>query len=275
MRTWFITGASRGLGAAIAAHALAAGDTVVATARRPAAVHERLGDGPGLCVLPLDVTNETQAREAVAAAVARCGRIDVLVNNAGHGLVGAVEEVSGAEAERLFVTNVFGLLNVTRAVLPVMRAQRSGHVLHMSSIGGCAASSGFGIYCASKFAVEAIGEAMRIELGPLGIHVTLVEPGYFRTDFLDPSSLSSSALRIDDYHATAGAVHHFVQGANGQQPGDPDRLAAAVMAAVNDDAPPLRLPLGADTVQKIEEKHRSVSAELARWRPLSLSTGFA
>jgi NAD(P)-dependent dehydrogenase (short-subunit alcohol dehydrogenase family) len=274
VRTWFITGASRGIGAAIAAEALAAGDAVVATGRDAQSVLKRLGEHPRLVALTLDVTNEAQAREAVSAAVARFGTIDVLVNNAGYGLVGAVEEASGAEVERLFATNVFGLLNVTRAVLPIMRRQRAGRVFLISSIGGYAASSGFGIYCASKFAVEGIGESMRLELAPLGIHVTVVEPGYFRTDFLHQSSLASTDKQIDDYDATAGAVRYFVRGADGQQPGDPRLLATALVALADDSAPPLRLPLGPDTVRAIEEKHLSVSADLEIWKDRALNTGF-
>jgi len=273
-KIWFITGASRGFGLEIARAALARGDGVVATARNPEAVTAALGVHEHLLGIALDVRDEAQAAAAAEAAIAHFGRIDVLVNNAGYGLVGAVEEASAAEVERLFATNVFGLLNVTRAVLPVMRGQRSGRVLHLSSIGGYAASPGFGIYCASKFAVEALGESMRIELAPLDIHVTIVEPGYFRTGFLQPSSLASTAQRIDDYDATAGAVRHFVRGADGQQPGDPRRLAAALLAVVDDPAPPLRLPLGADTVRKIEDKHRAVAAELDKWRAVALGTGF-
>lgn len=274
MRTWFITGASRGFGAALAAHVLSTGDAVVAASRSRERVVAALGAHPNLLALKLDVTNEAHARDAVAAAVTRFGTIDVLVNNAGYGLVGAVEEASGSEVERLFATNVFGLLNVTRAVLPVMRGQRSGRVLHMSSLGGYAASSGFGIYCASKFAVEAIGEAMRIELAPLDIHVTVVEPGYFRTDFLHQSSLASTARSIDDYDQTVGAVRYFVRGADGQQPGDPRRLAAALVAVADDRDPPLRLPLGPDTVRAIEDKHCSVAADLEKWKDWALNTSF-
>jgi len=270
VRTWFITGASRGFGALIAARALEAGDAVVATARDPS----QLRAHPRMLSLALDVTNETQAREAVTAAVAQFGRIDVLVNNAGYGVIGAIEETSATEVERVFATNVFGLLAVTRAVLPQLRAQRAGHVLNLSSIGGYASATGFGIYCATKFAVEAISEAMSLELEPLGIRTTVIEPGYFRTTFLSPESVVSTAARIDDYANTVGAVRTFAQGADGQQPGDPERLADAVLALVAADAPPRRLPLGADTVRRIEAKHRSVEAELAQWRTLALSTGF-
>lgn len=274
MRTWFITGASRGFGALIATEALAAGDSVVATARNPATLPSHLREHPHLLAVPLDVTREAQAREAVAAALARFGHIDVLVNNAGYGVIGAIEETSAAEVERVFATNVFGLLNVTREVLPVMRRQRSGRVLNFSSIGGYAAATGFGIYCATKFAVEAISEAMSLELEPLGIHTTVVEPGYFRTTFLSPDSVVSTERRIDDYDGTVGAVRTFAAGADGQQPGDPRRLARALLTLADAAHPPRRLPLGADTVRRIEQKHREVEAELAPWRELALSTAF-
>ncbi len=273
-RTWFITGASRGFGALIAARALAHGDAVVATARDPLALPAHLQRHPRLLAVKLDVTREGEARDAVAAALARFGRIDILVNNAGYGVIGAVEETSALEVERVFAANVFGLLHVSRAVLPVMRAQRTGHVLNFSSIGGYAAASGFGIYCATKFAVEGISEAMSLELEPLGIRTTVVEPGYFRTTFLSPGSVVSTASRIDDYEATVGRVRSFAAGADGQQPGDPERLAQAILQLVNTSNPPRRLPLGADTVRRIEDKHREVEAELAPWRSLAVSTGF-
>ncbi len=192
MRTWFITGASRGFGARIAELALAKGDNVVATARNPSTVTDRLGEHSRLLPLPLDVTDEAQAGSAATAAIERFGCIDVLLNNAGFGLMGAVEEATAAEVEHLYKTNVFGVLNVTRAILPHMRAKRSGRILNISSIGGYRAGTGFGVYCSTKFAVEGLSEALHHELAPLGIHVTVIEPGYFRTDFLDASSLAVS-----------------------------------------------------------------------------------
>jgi NAD(P)-dependent dehydrogenase (short-subunit alcohol dehydrogenase family) len=273
-KIWFITGASRGFGALITQAALARGDSVVATARNAASIVEALGPHPQLLALSLDVTQEAQAQAAVAKAVEHFGRIDVLVNNAGYGLLGAVEEASAVEVERVFATNVFGLLNVTRAVLPRLRAQRHGHVINLSSIGGIASSSGWGIYCATKFAVEALSESMSIELEPLGILTTVVEPGYFRTGFLSGSSLVATAARIDDYAETVGAMRTFAAGADGQQPGDPRRLAAAMLQLVDSPKPPRRLPLGSDTVRRVGEKHRETEAELDRWRALSLSTDY-
>jgi NAD(P)-dependent dehydrogenase (short-subunit alcohol dehydrogenase family) len=185
MRTWFITGGSRGIGALIAAEALAAGDQVVATARNPEAMTQAFGPRDRLLAVTLDVTDQAQAHAAAGEAVKRFGRIDVLVNNAGFGLLGAVEEATAAEIERVYRTNVFGLLVVTRAVLPHMRRARSGHVINISSVGGYRSGPGFGIYCSTKFAIEELSEALEGELAPLGIKVTVVEPGYFRTDFLD------------------------------------------------------------------------------------------
>ncbi|HSI16258.1 MAG TPA: SDR family NAD(P)-dependent oxidoreductase, partial [Sphingomonas sp.] len=184
MKIWFVTGASRGFGALVTEAALAKGDAVVATARNPQAIADRFGEHPNLLAVALDVSDEAQAQVAASAAVARFGRIDILLNNAGFGLMGAVEEASAAEIEAVYRTNVFGLLTVTRAILPHMRAARSGRILNISSIGGYRAGAGFGIYSSTKFAVEGLSESLHAELAPLGIHVTVVEPGYFRTDFL-------------------------------------------------------------------------------------------
>src|SRR5262252_9088740 len=242
MKIWFITGATRGFGALITQAVLGSGDAVVATARYPSSI----ADHPRLLKLPLDVTNEGQARDAAAKGIETFGNIDVLVNNAGYGLLGAVEEASALEVERVFATNVFGLLNVTRAVLPHMRKRRSGHIINMSSIGGYASYPGWGVYCATKFAVEGISEALSIELAPLGIHTTVVEPGYFRTDFLGPQSLSSTAMRIEDYADTVGEMRTFAAAVNQQQPGDPERLAQAILQLAAGSTPPTRLALGGD-----------------------------
>ncbi|WP_038211096.1 oxidoreductase [Xenophilus azovorans] len=275
MHTWFITGASRGFGALIAEKALAAGDNVVAAARNPQQLPGHLKGHPKLLAVALDVTDEDQARRAVAAAVERFGRIDVLVNNAGYGLLGAVEEATAEEIERLYATNVFGLLKVTRAVLPQMRAQRSGHVLNLSSIGGYGAFQGWGVYSSTKFAVEGLSEALALELAPLGVRVTVVEPGFFRTDFLDASSLALSPNSIADYAATAGAMRDFAAGANHAQPGNPEKLAEGVVAVVKASTPPLRIQFGSDTVAHVEAKNAKVAQELATWRKLALSTDFA
>ncbi|WP_254514873.1 oxidoreductase [Novosphingobium sp. G106] len=275
MKTWFITGASRGFGALVTERALAKGDAVVATARNPQAIADRFGTHPNLLAVVLDVTDEAQAGVAARAAIDRFGRIDVLLNNAGFGLLGAVEEASAAEVEAIYRTNVFGLLNVTRAVLPHMRAARSGRVLNVSSIGGYRSGAGFGVYCSTKFAVEGLSEALHEELAPLGVHVTVVEPGFFRTDFLDSQSLSVSPAIIGDYATTAGQVREIASGLNHQQPGDPAKLAEVLIAFVDAPNPPVRLPLGSDTVAAIEAKQVSDTAIVEQWRAVAVSTDFA
>ncbi|MDB5847841.1 MAG: family NAD(P)-dependent oxidoreductase [Rhodoferax sp.] len=273
-RVWFITGASRGIGARIAEAALAQGDAVVAAARDAASIDKRFGRHDALLPVALDVTDEAQAARAVQAGLARFGRIDVLVNNAGYGLLGAVEEASAEEVRPLYDTNVFGLLNVTRAVLPAMRERRAGHVINISSLGGYQSGPGFGVYCSTKFAVEGLTEALHGELAPLGIHATVVEPGYFRTEFLDSTSLSVSPRILGDYAATAGAVREAATRINLNQPGDPVRLAQAVMQLATSATPPLRLPLGTDTLRVISEKHAFVEKETAQWKALAASTDF-
>ncbi|MEI2417881.1 oxidoreductase [Orrella sp. JC864] len=274
-RVWFITGASRGLGALMARAALQDGNAVVATGRDAAAVAARLGPAPGLLPLALDVTDARQAEQAARQALQAFGRIDVLVNNAGFGLLGAVEESEEEAVRRVFETNVFGVLNVLRAVLPAMRAQGAGHVINLSSIGGWRAAAGFGVYCATKFAIEGITEALHQELAPLGIHATVVEPGYFRTDFLDGASLAVASRIIEDYAATAGAVRAAAGALNHRQPGDPEKLALAMLQLADAPRPPLRLPLGSDTLQAIAEKQAHVAWETEAWQDLARSTDFA
>lgn len=279
MATWFITGAGRGLGYEIAVHALNNGATVVAAARSLAQVEAVFAGVPGFAdrvlSVELDVTDAKQAAAAVEAAIARFGRIDLLVNNAGRGLLGAVEETSAAEVEAVFATNVFGLLNVTRAVLPGMRARRSGRVVNIGSMGGFAQVPGWGVYGATKFAVEGLSEAMRAELAPLGIAVTVVEPGSFRTDFLDGSSLHTTAAEIPDYAPTAGKVRQAATANNHSQLNDPAKGAAAIYAAVTAADPPGRFQVGQDAIAMVERKLADVRRELEEWRVLASSTVFA
>lgn len=279
MATWFITGAARGLGHEIARHALSAGANVVVAARSLAQAEASLsGDGVAGRVLPvaLDVTDEGQSVSAVAAAVRRFGPIDFLVNNAGRGLIGAaVEQTSAVEAGAVFATNVFGLLNVTRAVLPGMRAQGSGHIVNIGSMGGFAQVSGWGVYGATKFAVEGLSEAMRAELAPLGIGVTVVEPGSFRTDFLDGSSLHATAREITDYAATVGPVREGAAANNRGQINDPVKGAAAIYAAVTAPDAPSRFQVGPDAIAMVEAKLAHVRSELELWRSLAASTLFS
>ena len=185
-----------------------------------------------------------------------------------------MEETSANEAKAIFETNVFGLLNVTRAVLPVMRNQRSGHIINMSSLGGYQASAGWGVYGSTKFAVEGLTKALYAELKPLGIHATVIEPGFFRTDFMDASSLARAAVQIDDYESTVGKTRSFAEGNSGRQSGDPAKLAAALLALAALDDPPVRLQLGSDALKRIEQKNAFVQSESERWRSLSLSTYF-
>jgi NAD(P)-dependent dehydrogenase (short-subunit alcohol dehydrogenase family) len=276
MATWFITGAARGLGSEMVLHALGAGANVVAAARSISQIEAAFAAAPGfsdrLLTVALDVTDQSQAVAAVEAAIARFGSIDVLVNNAGRGLLGAVEEASAAEVEAVFATNVFGLLNVTRAVLPHMRQARSGHVVNISSMGGLAQVAGWGVYGATKFAVDSLSEAMQAELSPLGINVTIVEPGSFRTDFLDGSSLQTTANEWPDYAATAGRVRQSVAASNGRQINDPARGAAAIYAAVTAEHPPIRFQVGPDAIAMVEDKLIRVREELEAWRSLASST---
>ncbi len=275
MSVWFVTGASRGLGAAITREALSRGHQVTATARDADALRRAFAESPDVLPMAVDVTDERQINAAVEATVERFGRIDVLVNNAGRGQVGAVEEVSDAAARALFELNVFGVLNVLRAALPTLRAQRSGHVINIGSVGGFATAPGVGLYGATKFALEGLSEALRGELAPLGINVTVVEPGGFRTDFLDSSSLQIEPTVIADYAASAGATRETIVTYNHLQRGDPARAAAAIVDVTEIDEPPLRLQLGADSIERIEVKLDLVRRELDQWRSVALSTDHA
>ncbi|RAY16211.1 short-chain dehydrogenase/reductase [Actinomadura craniellae] len=254
--TWFVTGASGGLGLEIARQALAEGDNVVATADDPRAVSDALGAhgvgaGDRALVLGLNVDDRSQARAVVDRALERFGRIDVLVNGASRGLVGAVEETSDAEARVLFDTNVFGLLNVTRAVLPAMRAARSGTVVNVSPVGGRVGRAGWGVDCATRFAVQGLTEALALELAPLGVRVTTVEHGPLRTDCLDGSAPCHAATVIGDYTATSGESRVRARAGGRARVGDPVRAAQVVLAAVRGASLPMRLPLGSAVVEDI------------------------
>jgi NAD(P)-dependent dehydrogenase (short-subunit alcohol dehydrogenase family) len=275
MSVWFVTGASRGIGAEITRAALRDGHQVVATARNPQAVTAAFPDaGKDLLALRLDVTDERQSLDAAQAAVEHFGRIDVLVNNAGSGLVGAVEESSDSEVRDQFDKNVFGLLSVVRAVTPVMRRQRSGHIVNISTLFAVSAIAGYGVYSASKFAVEGISEAMHDELAPLGVRVTDVQLGLFRTDFLDASSLTVAAQQFEDYtggpHDQRALVAHF----NHAQPGDPVKAAAVIVDLVTSGRAPLKLPLGTDTVGRIEGRIADLQQQLTEWREVAVSTDY-
>lgn len=273
-RVWFITGASTGFGRLLAEEVLKAGGKVVATARKLDNVADLEKKYPQAAqALSLDVTDAGQVDSAVAQAFARFGRVDVLVNNAGYGVAGAIEEVSEAEFMPMFETNVFGLLRVTRAFLPHLRKQRSGHILNLSSIGGVVASPGIGFYNATKFAVEGLSEALAAELAPLGIHVTIIEPGPFRTDFLGRSGVVAKT-RIPHYDNTAGNMRKYFAENDGKQRGDPLRAVQAMMEVVESPNPPLRLLLGASAVQRLRMKLGNWEKEIAAWEKVTVGADF-
>ena len=274
-KTWFITGASRGLGADIAMAALKSGDKVVATGRQRAAVADKLGpDNDRLLTLSLDVADVAQAREAVRKAIERFGAIDVLVNNAGYGHLGYFEETTDADIQAQYATNVFGLFNVTRAALPAMRAARRGHVFNLSSVAGYRGVEAGSLYCSSKFAVEGFSEALAGELAPFGIHVTIIEPGPFRTDFLTPESLKFIANEVPDYAERRNATRASFEQRNGKQQGDPVLLAEAIVTLANAQKPPLRFTAGAMAVNGLDAKLAAMKAELDAWRELGIATDF-
>lgn len=273
-RVWFVTGASRGLGKAMVEAVLKNGDRVIAASRQPESLQDLVQAwNDRLLPVSLDVKDRQQIQDAVDLALKTFGRIDVLVNNAGYGLLGAVEEVSEQEEQQLFQVNVFGLLAVTRAVLPVMRKQQSGHILNLSSVAGIAAGTGSGLYAASKFAVEGLSEALAAETAPLGIKVTIVELGQFRTDFLG-DSLRLAQQHLEDYHSTAGAMQQTLLQQNGLQQGDPAKAAEAMIKVVEMEYPTLRLPLGKDCIARMRNKLETVEADIRAWESIALNTGF-
>jgi len=268
-KVWLVTGAGRGLGVDIAKAALAAGRAVVATGRNTDVVGKALGEAEDLLVVKLDVTDPADARAAVAAAVARFGRIDVLVNNAGNFYAGFFEEISPADFRAQIETTLFGPLAVTRAVLPVMRAQRSGLVVAISSTAGIVGQEFCTAYAAAKFGLEGWIESLTPEVAPFGIRTMLVEPGFFRTELLTPESTSFAEPSIDDYAERTARTVTAWQGMNGRQPGDPARLANALLQLAGRDEPPLRWAAGADAVATVEQKAKTLLAQADADRDLS------
>ncbi|HZA79373.1 MAG TPA: oxidoreductase [Acidimicrobiales bacterium] len=268
-RTWLITGSSSGFGQAIAEAALARGDAVLATARSTDGLKDLVT--AGAAVAALDVTDAAQRDAAVAIAIERFGRIDVLVNNAGRTQVGAVEETTDEELRALFDLHFFGPAALTRAVLPHMRRQGGGAIVQMSSVGGQVTAPGFGAYCATKFALEGLTETLRDEVAPFGIHTLIVEPGAFRTGLFRPGAAYESA-EMPEYADTVGPTRAYVRDNNGTQPGDPVKAARAILAAVDAEEPPLRLVLGADAIGNIERRLRAVGDELDAWRSVGEAT---
>lgn len=272
--TWLVTGCDTGLGYAIAEAALKNGDNVVATVLAKngySPLSEKYGDQ---CRSQhLDVTDHAAGRKLIALTEQVYGGIDVLVNNAGFGLVGAAEETDASEYRPMFEVNFFGMVEITRAALAGMRARRKGHIINLSSLVGFTGASGFAFYSASKFAVEGFSESLAKEVQPLGIKVTIVEPGGFRTQFAG-RSLSRAKQTIDDYNPTSGTMREYLEARNGAQPGDPALLGAALCKVVSLSDPPLRLALGQDAWEQVRNKIDNVSHETERWKDLSMSTAF-
>jgi NAD(P)-dependent dehydrogenase (short-subunit alcohol dehydrogenase family) len=273
-RVWFITGASSGFGRALADAVLGRGERAVLAARRTDRLEDLAARFPQQALaVALDVTDAKARSAAVAAAIQRFGRIDVLANIAGRGSLGAAEEFSEGELRAQMEVNFFAVAELTRLVLPHMRVRRAGHVLNLTSIGGIISVGGFSAYCASKFAVEGWSEALRDEAAPFGIAVTLVEPGNFRTEFAGDVNMRP-AQRIDAYRPSIEPVERFLYDQNGDQPGDPAKAAEAMIAAVEAETPPLRLLLGSDAYDVWQAKRDAREAEFARWRPIGEATAF-
>jgi NAD(P)-dependent dehydrogenase (short-subunit alcohol dehydrogenase family) len=268
---WFITGAGRGMGVDIARAALDAGHAVVATGRSANKVNAAVGAHDDLLVVELDITDPTSAQAAVDAALSRFGRIDVLVNNAGNFVAGFFEEIRPEELRAQMETNFFGPLNVTRAVLPIMRAQRAGHVVTISSTAGLIGQAFVSAYAASKFALEGWMESLAIEVAPFGIRTTVVEPGFFRTELLSADSTRYAEPSIDDYAENTRDTITAWNGMNGRQGGDPAKLARALVELAGLDAPPARWVAGADAVEGVEKKARELLAQVDAHRDLSSS----
>jgi NAD(P)-dependent dehydrogenase (short-subunit alcohol dehydrogenase family) len=270
MRTWFITGASSGFGHELAEAVLERGDAVVAAARSTDSLTE-LGPDERVLAVRLDVTDAKQREEAVAAALDRFGRIDVLVNNAGRTQVGAVEETTDEELRALFDLHFFAPAALTRLVLPRMREQGSGAIVQMSSVGGQVTAPGFGAYCATKFALEGLSETLQAEVADFGVHTLIVEPGAFRTGLFRPGAAYESA-EMSEYEQTVGPTRAYVRDNHLEQPGDPAKAVRAIIEALDADEPPLRLVLGADAIGNIESRWRSLAEELDAWRAVGEAT---
>jgi NAD(P)-dependent dehydrogenase (short-subunit alcohol dehydrogenase family) len=274
-KTWIITGAGRGLGVDIAKAALAAGHNVVATGRNPDAVAAALGNADNLLIAKLGVTSTDDAKSAVKAAVDRFGSVDVLVNNAASFYAGFFEELTPEQMDRQITTTLIGPMNVTRAVLPVMRKQRSGHVVTISSSAGFAGFEYGTAYAASKFGVDGWMESLAPEIEPFGIHTTVVNPGFFRTELLTKESTNYAPATIDDYDERNAAQREFWEGMNGKQGGDPAKLAQALITVTELKQPPFRFIGGADAIAQAEEKLAERQQQIDAHRDLSSSLAFA
>jgi NAD(P)-dependent dehydrogenase (short-subunit alcohol dehydrogenase family) len=270
-QVWFITGAGRGMGVDIAQAALARGHAVVATGRNTEAVARAVGGADDLLVVALDITSAASAESATEAALARFGRIDVLVNNAGNFFAGFFEELTPQQFEQQVATNLGGPLNVTRAVLPIMRKQRSGHIITMSSTAGIVGQEFCSAYAASKFGLEGWMESLRFEVEPFGIHTTIVEPGFFRTELLTNESTAYAEISIDDYAERTAQTRPAWEAMSGKQTNDPEKLAKALVILADEKQPPLRWVAGADAVATVEQKANELLAQVDAYRDLSSS----
>jgi NAD(P)-dependent dehydrogenase (short-subunit alcohol dehydrogenase family) len=273
-KTWFITGAGRGMGLEFAKAALAAGNNVVATGRNPDRVKEAIGEADDLLAVKLDVTSAQEAEAAVKAAVDRFGRIDVLVNNAASFYAGYFEELTPEQMERQITTSLIGPMNVTRAVLSVMRKQRSGHVVTISSSAGFAGFEYGTAYAASKFGVDGWMESLAPEVEPFGIHTTIVNPGFFRTELLTEESTNYATQSIEDYAERNAAQREFWEAQNGQQSGDPAKLARALLTIAEEQQPPRRFIAGADAIAQAEQQVAQFQGEINAFRELSTSLAY-
>ncbi|WP_316825484.1 SDR family NAD(P)-dependent oxidoreductase [Pedobacter miscanthi] len=272
-KVWLITGASQGLGHTMVKYLLLKDQTVIVTTRNKSKFDQSLLKTPGLEVYELDLTCESDVKNTVADIIEKHSRIDVLINNAGYGFVGAIEEISAEEAERVIAVNVHATLRMTRLTLPHMRKRKSGHIINLSSIAGLIGSPGWGIYNASKFAVEGVSEALYHELKDLGIKVTMVEPGAIRTNFL-AGSLTSSELIIEDYADTVGKRRAVLAGNNGKQPNDPEKIVIAIYGIVEMVSPPMRLLLGKDAYDRATQNLLQLKSDFEAMKHITFSTGF-
>ncbi|MGN7821506.1 oxidoreductase [Chitinophaga sp. 22536] len=273
-KVWFVTGASKGLGRDLVKKLLAGGYRVAATSRNLDEL-SKIATDDNFLPLSMQVTDEASVAKALADTVVRFGRVDVVVNNAGYGLAGSIEELSDSEARGNFDINVFGTLNVIRKVLPYFRAQKSGHIFNVSSIAGFIGSfPGFGIYCATKFAVDGLSESLATEVKPFGIHVTIVSPGYFRTDFLAGSSLGVPTTPIADYTQVREQLARHQNEINHNQPGDPEKAAAAFIEVSEVENPPVHLFLGEDAYNLVYTKINAIKEDVEAWKATTVGTAY-
>lgn len=274
-KVWFITGASKGFGLILVKQLLEKGDFVAATTRNKSDLTKEIPANSQFLPLEVDLVSEESVQSAISETVATFGRIDNIINNAGYGLIGSLEELSDAESRQNFDVNVFGTLNVIRQAMPHLRKQKSGHIFNFSSIGGYVGDfAGFGIYCATKFAVIGLTEGLAIEAKPFGIKVTAVLPGYFRTNFLNPDSIVIPKNSIEDYKETRESQRIHQEEINQNQPGDPEKGAAEIIKVANTENPPVHLFLGNDAYDIAKSKMISMEKELEEWKQVTISTGF-